>query len=536
MSLPLLIAYGSFKGKGKNYAMTLGNQYGVDPIVMNDLPINQMLTCNIILFIVSTFGKGVFPQNAAAFFEKLKESKEDLSNLRFAVLGLGSSKHKFYDQAARDLFAELEAHHAKPLCQLYEVDARAADSGDSSFIRWQRELESHLPLPATAGQIVEKVKLTPITNYQYVQPVGFEVAHLVEATPLTTANATTVYKKYTFQLPANAQYSAGSHIDILPRNDDSVVSKVLSLLHLNESDQFEVQSEFESFLPKYVTIKELFSQYLDLNGLPTQFMINAFHTAASEEGKAKLGALRDVDRLTEYLKNTSVAQFIEEYAPYGIPSLNVLATAIPHIIPRTYSVATIPNANNHLGFVVHEIEFGNGRKGLASAFFSSLTPDIPVAFKLLPGVYQPADVPMIMIGIGAGVSPLFSIIEDRKQHNCKTPALLLFGTRHEDESKPMIELFEKEKTSGVLANALYAFSRDHGDKKYYIPHLMEDNKEAIWNIWKDPAAALYYCGPALGIPEQIKTILEQLVVDKLGIPPQDAAKIAKGHTWYIESF
>ncbi|OHS93144.1 hypothetical protein TRFO_40536 [Tritrichomonas foetus] len=536
MSLPI-VAYGSFRGKAHNYALSVASKYNVKAIPMNDVEISQILIAQTVIFIVSTWGKGVFPENAASFFAKLQKSDEDFSNVNFTVLGLGSSKHKLYDQAGRDLFKEMESKKAKPLFSIYEVDARAADHGESEFVKWFRELESHLPLPKTATQITSSFTITESSeNYQIVPPNNFQYAHILDSQILTGEDVRPIAHEYVMQLPDSIEAKAGDHIDILPRNDPEVVSKVISQLCLNGDAVYEIKGE--SLIPRLVSIRELFDQYIDLNGLPTQFMINSFRQYADEEGKAKLELLHNPDILFPYLQNTSVADFIEEYAQYGVPPLDILISCCPHTVPRTYSVASLPSPENRIKLITHDLEFGNNRHGLCTNYLSKVNSTSPVSVSFVKGIYKAeADVPMILFGVGVGVAPLLSVIEDRKSRGFKSPTFLLFGFRHENYIRPLTKILEGLKSEGSLTDIFYAFSRDHGtEKKYYITDALVDNKDVVWEAWKDPSAAVYYCGPAKGIPERLKDVLEQIIIEKTGVDAGAAAKTCKQHTWFVESF
>lgn len=540
----IIIAYGSFKGKGKGFANELAETYGVDAVTMNEVSIEQVLKSGICVFIVSTFGKGVFPENAEKFYSNLQQSKDDLSSVKFAVLGLGSSKHKYYDQAGRDLFKELQLHNAKPLCELYEVDSRSADQGMSSYLKWSRELESHLPLPASTCGIKSLYNLTEVSKSEYKQvpPKEYNYAHIIESSLLLSEDSVKKSHLYTLQLPENVKYLAGDHIDILPRNREDLVEKVLSSLHLNADQVFKFETnEKNCLIPDIISIHELFSQYIDLQGLPTQFMVRAFAEAADKnhnaEGKEKILRLHDPSILTKYLENSCVSDFISEFSAYGIPSLNVLITVLPFTSPRTYSVCTSPNEKNIAKLMVTDIVFENNKTGLCTGFLSRVNKETPIAIHVIRGVYDPEqDIPLLLFGVGVGIAPIFSVIEDRKKRNFKSPTVLFFGWRHEKESKIILDMIEKFKAEGALTDAKCGFSRDHQGKKYYIFDLLNDNKDLAWNYWQNPETGVYYCGPALLIPDKIKSILEGIVVEKNGITIDEAAKKCKKHTWYLESF
>ena len=48
----ILIAYGSFKGKGKGFAIELAQKYGVEAVTMNEVSIDQVMAAGLCIFIV----------------------------------------------------------------------------------------------------------------------------------------------------------------------------------------------------------------------------------------------------------------------------------------------------------------------------------------------------------------------------------------------------------------------------------------------------------------------------------------------------
>jgi len=87
-----------------------------------------------ILFLVSTFGEGEAPDAARGFARKLLKSSLGLSQLQFAVLGLGDKRYSDYCSFAGQVDQWLQASGAKPLFARINVD-----NGDEQAINaWQK--------------------------------------------------------------------------------------------------------------------------------------------------------------------------------------------------------------------------------------------------------------------------------------------------------------------------------------------------------------------------------------------------------------
>lgn len=80
------------------------------------------------LFIVSTWGEGEPPDDAAEFFEELENSDEILESLHYAMLGLGDSSYPDFNAFARNLNARLTEMGACKICDLIEADYDFEDS------------------------------------------------------------------------------------------------------------------------------------------------------------------------------------------------------------------------------------------------------------------------------------------------------------------------------------------------------------------------------------------------------------------------
>lgn len=92
-----------------------------------------------VLFVVSTQGDGDPPDNAVAFFRQLGTWHGDLSDLRFAVLGLGDSRYPHFCGFAHHLRQRLQQLGGKPLFDTVTVD----NLNDEDLSHWQQAVRTH---------------------------------------------------------------------------------------------------------------------------------------------------------------------------------------------------------------------------------------------------------------------------------------------------------------------------------------------------------------------------------------------------------
>ena len=79
---------------------------------------------------------GAFPDNAAEFWERLKDpslSDDFLKNVSFSVCGLGSSAYTFFNQAAKNLDRRFEELGATRLCPPAYADERPTEKYMAAF-------------------------------------------------------------------------------------------------------------------------------------------------------------------------------------------------------------------------------------------------------------------------------------------------------------------------------------------------------------------------------------------------------------------
>ncbi|HYD82838.1 MAG TPA: flavodoxin domain-containing protein [Opitutus sp.] len=85
------------------------------------------------LFIVSTWGDGEPPVDAADFWSDLAQSTPDLSGLHYAVLGLGDRDYAEFNAFARALDERLATLGAHRLHERIEADAYF----DDTYAEWE---------------------------------------------------------------------------------------------------------------------------------------------------------------------------------------------------------------------------------------------------------------------------------------------------------------------------------------------------------------------------------------------------------------
>ena len=149
----LLVAYASQGGKAqrlaeRSCAQLLASGMPARCIALNQLSRSHLATLDRLLLVVSTYGDGEAPDNAARF-ERALLSQPVLPQLHFAILALGDSSYPQFCAFGQRLQQRLQALKAQPLFDLLCVDNLDAGtlrhwqqqlghlSGNSDFVDWQ---------------------------------------------------------------------------------------------------------------------------------------------------------------------------------------------------------------------------------------------------------------------------------------------------------------------------------------------------------------------------------------------------------------
>ena len=141
----MTIYYGSETGTAQGLASTAGSFFEERGHTVNIKDLEGLSASNfkatpIALVIKSTWGDGETPSNASVALEDLQNSSESLTDVSFAVFGVGSDSFPMFCQAAIDFDEALSKLGAK---QLSEV-VKAGDDSLSQLSAWLDTVHSKL--------------------------------------------------------------------------------------------------------------------------------------------------------------------------------------------------------------------------------------------------------------------------------------------------------------------------------------------------------------------------------------------------------
>ncbi|WP_044469552.1 FMN-binding protein MioC [Mannheimia massilioguelmaensis] len=88
------------------------------------------------LVVTSTHGAGELPDNLKPLFQEIKDNDTDLSEVRFAVVGLGNSDYDTFCQAVDKVETTLNKQGAKQICKSLRIDVLTIEDHEQAAEDW----------------------------------------------------------------------------------------------------------------------------------------------------------------------------------------------------------------------------------------------------------------------------------------------------------------------------------------------------------------------------------------------------------------
>lgn len=165
MDRKILILYGSQSGTAQEVAEDIWRQskkYHFKGTVksMNSYTIENLITEKLVIFVCATTGQGDVPDNMNLFWKFLLRKNlppNSLSNIKFAVLGLGDSSYEKYNFVAKRLNRRLIQLGGSPIVTIGLCDDQHDLGLHAVAVPWIKDLwdriDVHFPLPSDMAML-----------------------------------------------------------------------------------------------------------------------------------------------------------------------------------------------------------------------------------------------------------------------------------------------------------------------------------------------------------------------------------------------
>jgi len=513
-------------GSDRGYAVTLG---ALDDHT-GELPHEGALV------VVCASYNGKPPDNAERFCRWVTDSataSDAGSGLAFTVFGCGNMDWASTYQAVPTLIdAQLEAHGAHRVHARGEGDARS--DFDGQFSEWYMGLWSSLAeslalstesTTVTAAEprlrltMENKQTTNPVVMSYRASPSTLVVNHELLGNGQSASNSRSA-RHIELKLPAGMEYQTGDHLGVLPRNNVDLIRRVMARFGLDAGTYVtidptgggtythlplggsapllgilgacvelqDVASRSDlAVLARYATDPEEVEQLLTMSGLDE---------AGREAYRERVAAPR-----------RSVLELLDEFPSCDLP-FNVYLELLPPMRPRYYSISSSPAVASscHLtvGVLHGPARSGDGYfNGVASNHMaSSMEGSTQFTFVRKPTIpfRPPANphVPMIMVGAGTGMAPFRGFLQERAALAGKGvpvgKSILFYGCRNAKNDMLYSDELRAFEESGIT-KLQTAFSREPGQPRTFVQHLIERERDHVWELI-ETGAVIYVCGNA----------------------------------------
>jgi sulfite reductase (NADPH) flavoprotein alpha-component len=484
-----LIVYGTETGNAKKVASQLLTSFKKNKIQAKSIDIFQLDTLklekeSLMLFIVSTQGEGEFPQNAVAFYEKLKASETNLSNLNFAVLGLGDTSYPLFCNAGVLLDEVLEEKGAKRILPLVKADVDYAET----VTNWENDLQQvFLKNVSSASVPTQKSTTASVSHKKNYKGI---VSHKIVLNDKGSNKET-----YHIEISSDEEviYEPGDAIGFYPKNNETETKAIADYFEAVDQEQLLSDKNIRGLSRKSL---EAFAQLFGIT---------------IEEDKADL------------------LDIIRKYNLKKVKITDVIALLHP-IAPRLYSISSAVNAHDgevHATVSLNTFSVnGTSKTGLCSQFLADLPKEAEIEFYIhksnnfkLPS----DDTDIIMIGPGTGIAPFRSFLAHRDAEGAEGKNWLFFGEQHFVLDFYYQTEIQEWLATGALTKLDTAFSRDQEKKIYVQDRIQEKAKD--FNQWLENGASIYICGQKNPMSTDVENAIIEVIASERNIGVEAAKQV-----------
>jgi sulfite reductase alpha subunit-like flavoprotein len=492
-----------------------------------------------------------------SYLLKKRHPHDFLSNVRYAVYGLGDSSYPQFCFVAKKLQRRLETLGGIQLIDRAEGDDQSEHGIDDTLNPWLTSLWNTLMqiFPLSNGESIISDDILEPSNFEIFshdfdleEPTVSYNSKLIKNTRITPEDHWQDVRHIVFDISSSGiVYEAGDVMGIKPKNSLSMVNDILKRLNCDPKQIVTI--------PKLglrcSTLQEIFENYLDFQGTPKRRLFEiARNLTKSEHEKEKLDSLsKDTDELYRYCirEKKTFLEVLDEFPEINVP-LEYLFDLIPLIQPRYFSISssyavTPKEIHITVALVSFTTPYRRLRHGFCSKWFSNMIDTETNVFIRGGSIRLPDDdtAPIVMIGPGTGVAPFKAFALSRMSRSLTRRVgrtVLFFGNRNEE--KDYFYRTEWEELQNKFDfRIITAFSRDQNEK-VYVQDRIRQNSHLILDCLQ-ANGVIYVAGNAKRMPRDVREAIVDTIVEKGGLSREDALKYIRQlenkaryqcETWY----
>jgi cytochrome P450 / NADPH-cytochrome P450 reductase len=543
---PLAVLFGSNLGTAEGIATRLAQEateqgYDVTLGALDEYVDNIPAKAAVI---VCASYNGLPPDNAVKFHHSLNGAGTNAyEGLSYTVFGCGNTEWATtYQAVPTQLDAGLEQHGATRIHPRGAGDARG--DFDAAYRKWHdtlwQDIATALGVEATQQTDQSQPRLSiMVTNRQVTNPVIMSyqarAAVVRDNRELLGAGAGRSTRHIEVALPKDAQYKAGDHLGVLPRNNINLIRRVMLHFGLDAGSYVTIipNRGSHTHLPtdEPAPLLGVLGSCVELQDPATRGDVEMMvrYTDDPEQKSSLEGLIGSDDASQTRFRNEVLARgrslldLLDDYPACDMP-FEVFLDRLPPLRPRYYSISSSPLVSPEMCSITTGVLRGPARSGIGefggvcSNYLGSNPPNSTVfAFVREPTIaFRPSDDPqrpMIMIGAGTGLAPFRGFLQERAAQRARgvpvATSLLFFGCRtSEDDYLYEDELRSYEADGVVKVDAV--FSREGNPERRYVQDAIIGRADEVWDLIENQRANIYICGNANTMAPGVRTALIQV--------------------------
>lgn len=520
----ITVLSGSQAGNAKSVADKVAAELTEAGIAVKRVPLKDYKAKTIadekyLLLVTSTQGEGEPPEEGVVLHKLLNGKKAPkLTELQFAVLGLGDSSYPNFCQAGKDFdqrFAELGA------TRLFErVDADLDYSATAE--QWIRDIVAIVKEKvAQASPVVQSIATAttaPVAKESQYNKANPFPATLITNQKITGRQSDKDVRHLEFDLAgSDLHYQAGDALGVWFDNDPKLVDEVLSLAQIDPTTEVTIEGKTQ-------TISTALLSHLELTQNTPAFVKDYAALAYNEQLN---DLVADNQALQELVQRTPIVDVLHKF-PAKLTAEQLVSLLRP-LTPRLYSISSSPaEVGEEVHLTVGVVRFeheGRARSGAASSFLADRVEEdgaVRVFVEHNDNFRLPNDTtkPIIMVGSGTGVAPFRAFMQQRVANEASGKNWLIFGNPHFASDFLYQTEWQQFAKEGFLHKYDFAWSRDQ-EKKIYVQDKIRENSTALWQ-WLQEGAYFYVCGDAAKMAKDVEQALLEVIAKEGNLSPDEA--------------
>merc|ERR1711920_193510 len=526
---------------------------------LSDMCELETMDPSLFIIFIATCGDGDIPANGKGFYEYMEKlSQATLSSHKFATFALGDKGYAKFCEAGKLIDGRMQKLGAQQVLPMGIGDQCDEDGWETGYSAWLPQLMEAIKAPAPP-----KRDGPPAPLFRIEEHVDDDASGKFFPPQLCPPEAVLATVEENRRMPppeyerdirhfvlsnkdVDLPFHLGDAIAIFPENMPADVDKALAHFGYPADkavkvdllcEASDVHARLGAVCKQRTTARQLLTEIVDIFGRPSKgFYTQLADFATDPKEKSKILEIANGDGYKALLEE-SVSYFdIFCKFPSAKPSLAHLLALIPTIKYRLYSIANSADYKPgcvELTIVVNRwaTKTGDMKTGVSTKYIAEVPVGAKVAVTMTGGTFTfPEDhVPMVMSGLGTGIAPMRSFVQDRYYKKMKLgkqvgPMVLFYGCRHEREEFFYKEEWKKYQADGVLTHLVNAFSHDkphYPPKMIFMNQKMEENLGMIGKYMGEMGGYFYKCGLAVAAPG-IETALKKAMVGAKFVKPEEA--------------